>query len=205
MGAFTNTFGKVIKGSELNPFCKEYKAVYEAMSVKPSADDAMIQNALLKYFVDKGYYAKMELIDIFATHDGGQNINWKSPGVHDPSPVNSPPFAAYEGYTGVSTGSKYIRLNFIPSIDAKLMMRDDAFAMIGTGTNVVSSMWDFGALGDVSHFAIQASGSTGYSSFVCNQKSGVTAGNTAGGANPTTSSHLYMARSSADTIRRGVN
>lgn len=128
----------------------EYLAVYNAMSVKPSHWDALKQDALMKSLVSSGLYAKAEFIDIFATHVGGSNINWASPGTHNPIPASGIFFNAYEGYRGNKIGSKTVNLNFIPSTDSTKTSQDNVCMIVGVGDDGAEAFDDFGTFSGAS-------------------------------------------------------
>lgn len=135
------------KGSESMVVLKlstEYQQVYNAMTIKPSHQDAINQDNLMKALVSSGLYAKAEFIDIFATHFGGSNINWVNPGTHNPIPATGIFFNAYEGYRGNKIGDKTVNLNFIPSTDSTKTSQDNVCMIIGVGEDGVDPYDDFG-------------------------------------------------------------
>lgn len=132
-------------------FSPEYQLVYDAMTNKPTGADVVNQAAMLDALVAGGYYAKAEFLDMFSVHTntGGEaQINWHNPGTFDPTLVNNPTFTAYQGFTGASAGTKYVRSNFIPSVDGTIIGQDNICAIVGVGNNIVDgARSDFGASG----------------------------------------------------------
>lgn len=108
----------------------EYAVVYGAMLTKPSYADMVIQNEMIKALVDGGYFARAELIDIFASHVVGESlINWASPGTHNPTLINSPSWEVYKGYIG-SVGN-LINLNFNELSDANIITANSVCLIVG--------------------------------------------------------------------------
>jgi hypothetical protein len=102
--------------SAVDIYCPEYRAVYDAFSVKPSDDTALMQNAMVKSLVDDGYWARMDVFYCAAvrTNSGGDAfINWYNPGTFDITDPGStaPTFTAYQGFDGDGS-SDYLSTNF---------------------------------------------------------------------------------------------
>lgn len=136
----------------------QYRAVYDAMPVKPADEDAWIQNALVKKLVQKGYFAKAEVLDIFATHTDGSLINWKDPtGIHNPTLINNPAFEEYAGYTG---SGGMLNLNFNAHTDGSLI-NPISFCMItasateGQSDAGLVGAWDLAS--DKTHMIVRSS------------------------------------------------
>lgn len=125
----------------------EYLAVYNAFTSKPLHDDIIIQQEMLNALVDGGYFAKAELLDVFACHGNAESLfDWKTPGgTHNPELVNAPAWEEYKGFTGASTGGKCIRLRFNPSTDCVAATQNSICAIIGIMNDVAESKTDFGA------------------------------------------------------------
>lgn len=127
---------------------QQYQDVLTYMTAQsithPSNDDKLIQARLVKELVDGGYWAKAEFIDLFSTPAGMSLINWKAPGTYNPSVVNSAVFEAYKGYTGNNAAARYLKLNFIPSINAAAITPTNITLMFGVGTDVNEARSDVG-------------------------------------------------------------
>ena len=124
-----------------------YTLVYNSFTNKPSAADITIQSTMLDALVAGGYYAKAELLDVFSAHSntaGESQKNWRNPGTFDPTLVNAPTWTQYAGFTGASTGTKYVRLNFIPSVNGTLIGQNNICIMWGVGNNIDESRYDVG-------------------------------------------------------------
>jgi len=135
-------------GISVVTYSPEYESVLAAMPTEPSIADKTIQSTMLKALVDGGYYAKAELLDIFSTPTADSSlINWKSPGTFNPSLVSDPTFQAYGGYAGNVVGTKkYVRTNFIPSVNGTLIGQDNICVIVGVGSDNDGDMWEFGAV-----------------------------------------------------------
>ena len=133
MGAFSKTFGEFNQGTLLN-LCPEYKIVLAAMPVKPSTQDVIRQNRFMKRLVDGGYFAKAEVLDVFATHDGGALINWKNPQVFKPTKIGNPVFSPYQGFCGSAFNA--INMKYRPSADASILSQNNLCVIAATGTNI---------------------------------------------------------------------
>ena len=131
--------------SENIPVISQYQTVYDAMVTKPNVVDKYIQNKMLTKIVNSGLFSKAEFIDIFCTHS--QNtaaINWHDPAKFSPIPTNSPMWTQYKGYTGNTTGTKYVKLSYIPSVDGIAITKTNYCVIIGIGTNIQENLYDFG-------------------------------------------------------------
>jgi hypothetical protein len=89
-------------------YTTEYQAVLDAMTTEPSTATKGYQNTMVGSLVSAGYWARMDVLYIFATTSSGAdeaNINWISPGTHDATEVGagSLTFTADQGYTGDGT------------------------------------------------------------------------------------------------------
>lgn len=175
-----------------------YSLVYQAMPVKPTVADGLIQQKLLNALVDGGYYAKAELIDIFATHAGGQNVNWANPGTFDPAPVNAPVFTAYGGYKGATTGTKYVRLNFNPTTNGTKISQNNICCIVGVGDDSAADTFDFGAASGSTTYLLLQRKSTA-AQFFNNASSGVTITSTMAGG------HVASSRTAGNSYKVMTN
>jgi hypothetical protein len=101
-----------------NPYETEYQAVLDYATAqgfaKPTADQQIKQNQLLKDLKTAGIWAKLDTFAVFA-NDGGANfglIDWKRLTTY--TAYNSPSFTTNKGFTGNGT-SAYIDTNFNPA------------------------------------------------------------------------------------------
>jgi len=106
-------------GSLLNVFTDEYKAIYDAVSVKPSKDIALAQNDFVKSLVDSGVWAKFACIISYG---------WGMPSASDALfwannisrkatlTTTEPTYDPLLGFTG-NGSSSYIDTTFNPSTD----------------------------------------------------------------------------------------
>jgi hypothetical protein len=131
------------------------------MITKPSDADALIQNTMLKALVDGGYFAKAELLDVFAVHTNAANealINWKNPGTFNPSITlvsgGAITFTNYAGFTGQRDWPKlaYIKTNFNPTINGTLISQNNISFIFGDGNNLDDAYSDNGAYDGTTYF-----------------------------------------------------
>ncbi len=183
-------------------FSAAYEAVYNAFAVKPSAEDAVIQQTMLNALVDGGYFAKAELLDVFSAHNEAAGLfNWKAPaGTHNPAGVNSPVFEQYGGFKGNSAGGKCIRLNFVPSTDATLAIRNSTCVIIGIGDNVAEAALDFGGTNAVGYNFIQSRSASNQALFSDND-----AANAAVTANSNSKCHFAHSRTGSPGFDSYIN
>ena len=153
--------GIVGKGTHVN-LSAEYKTVLAAMPTKPNAIDQKNQNAIVKGMVDLGVFSKAVFLDMLSTHSSDSaNINWKTPGTFNPSPVNSPAFEAYGGFTASTTGTKYLKSNFIPSEHADLIQKNNMCWIVGIGNEITEGFYDFGAANGANQISLFSRRSSG--------------------------------------------
>jgi hypothetical protein len=108
---------EIITISNQTSYATEYQTVYDAMGTKPSAGTATAQNTMVNSLVSGGYWARMDLLYIFATDATTveAKINWVTPGTYnltDPGSTN-PTFTSLEGYTGDGS-SDYLSTSYAP-------------------------------------------------------------------------------------------
>jgi len=107
----------VLQGSVLN-LTPEYKAVYDAMVIKPSAELSVVYNDFVKTLKTSGIWDNSDLINIKVTEsnsNGEALINWKTASVSlQLGGASLPTFKQFSGITGTATG--YIRTGIIPNI-----------------------------------------------------------------------------------------
>jgi len=126
----------------VNGLCNEYNTVLSAMTTTPSPADQTIQNRMIKALVDGGYYAKAEIIDIFATHNQNDSlINWKNPNNFNPTKQGNPAWEQYAGFTGAGTDA-YIKTNFNPSTHGTIIGKDNVSIVFGIATDAFENSDD---------------------------------------------------------------
>lgn len=134
-------------------FSAEYQAIldYWVTTLGGSAPTHAISeyfDLMVSTMVENGVWAKTEFFDFFSTHTNTNNealVNWKNPGTFNPDAVNAPTWTQYQGFTGANTGTKYISSNFIPSVNGTLIGKDNICAIIGVGSDIDESNFDFGS------------------------------------------------------------
>ena len=164
-------------------YCNEYQAVLDYWSGQgwdlPDIATTEAFNTMVETIVDGGVWAKGEFFDFFSTHNQNcAKTNWFHPGTFNPSEVNAPAWTQYQGYTGNSATVRYLRSNFIPSVDGTLIGQNNICDIIGIGTNSISTNFDFGAISSTSRrlaFISLWNATTAY--FYCNNSSVAQANN----------------------------
>lgn len=122
-----------------DPYCPEYRAVYNAMTVKPGPDTAHFQSDMVYSLDSAGYWdTQWDIFYVFAqrTNANGEAwINWMNPGTYDVTDPGgtAPTFTVYEGFTG---NSDYLSTNWNPSSDAELYLLNDATIGVYSRTDV---------------------------------------------------------------------
>jgi len=127
-------------------YCTEYRAVYNAMTNKPSETHAGYQNAMVKSLVDGGYWTgRMELFYVFAQYGTAStelSLNWVAPtgsfNLSDPDSVN--PYEHAVQYQGIDFNGTddYLATNYIPSSSAVNISVNDATIGVWMLTNTTS-------------------------------------------------------------------
>lgn len=112
-------------------FTAEYQAVLDAMTVDPQGDTLTWQNALVDSLLLYGYWARMDLLYIFAQkNEQGALLNWIGPGgAFDATNINVTQFDLYEGFTGDGVAD-HLNTNFDVDSDNTNYTLDDASAGI---------------------------------------------------------------------------
>lgn len=153
--------------SSIRSWTEEYKLVWDDFGIEPSNYDSYNQNEWTRKMVVEGYWDKAIFIHMFSTHDGGQLLNWKSPGTFNPSEINDPVFSAYRGYKGVNgSPASLINANFIPSSNAAPATSSDVCWMLGIGTNVLESAYDGGTADNSRWMAIRGNASSTFGTLI---------------------------------------
>lgn len=122
-----------------------YQSIYEAMTNKPPTADRLAQNKLVSDL--ESVWSKISVLDMFAVHtnvSGEALINWKSPGVKNPSIVGTPIFKKHEGFFGAA--ASYIKTNYIPSEDSNVG-QNNICILVGNGSQTISAQAVVGASG----------------------------------------------------------
>lgn len=127
-------------------YCPEYRAVYNAMTNKPSETHAGYQNAMVKSLVDGGYWTgRMELFYVLAQYGTAStelSLNWVAPtgsfNLSDAGSVN--PYEHAVQYQGIDFNGTddYLATNYIPSSSAVNISVNDATIGVWMLTNTAS-------------------------------------------------------------------
>jgi hypothetical protein len=119
-----------------NPFARaqntssyeaEYQAVLNAMTTDPSDANKGYQNDMVKSLVDGGYWARMDVLYIFATEVNTASealINWVNPGTNNATALVTPTWTTLEGYTG-DDATDGVTTNYNPSSEAVNISEND--------------------------------------------------------------------------------
>jgi len=92
--------------TEISPalqLCAEYQPYYDALDIKPRADSALMQNAMIEALADGGYWdgpnVYMEFFYFLAQRStAGAKINVVNPGTYDASDATSTTHIKYQGF-----------------------------------------------------------------------------------------------------------
>ncbi len=99
-------------------FYAEYETVLAAFGDDPSETVQGYQNAFVKALVDAGYWARMDVLYIFASNTSGNALlNWKNPAAYTATIDNlgtRMSFTAYQGFTELNNYGEII-IPFNPS------------------------------------------------------------------------------------------
>lgn len=119
-----------------DPYCPEYRAVYNAMTIKPGADTAAQQNIMFKRIIDT---CDLDLFYVFAQRsntNGEAFLNWIDPmGDYNCTGVNSPVFTEYQGIASDNSTS-YLTTNYNPSTDATYFSQNSGTAATYNNTEI---------------------------------------------------------------------
>lgn len=123
--AFVNLQGQVLRvspsyvapvtvaGSSYNA---EYDTVLASYATVPHDTIKTIQNTLVEQLVDSGYWARMDVLYIFANDDGTDAlIDWITPD-STATNIHSTAFTAWQGFQG-DGANDYIESNYNPNTD----------------------------------------------------------------------------------------
>ena len=184
--------------------------------------------ALIDGLVADGIWAKLDMLHIYATQNAATADLNLIGNIYNATPTSSPTFTADQGYTGASTGTKYLRTNFTPSTASSpkftqnsahvsiwsLTNATTASALImgsnSTGTNVVGMHARF--TGNLSYFYVNDGSTTNVSNsssighFLANRStSSATQGYKNGASVVTNNSSTSSAVSSREIFVAGQN
>ena len=114
----------------------EYDTVYKAMTTKPTAQYAVIDDDMVYSLDSAGFWDRMDYLLIVASeNEDGALINWIKPGTYDADNVSSTAWTKFEGYTG-DGANDYISTNFNLSSNTSNYTLDDASVGIYIRTNL---------------------------------------------------------------------
>lgn len=103
---------RAIASSGFTARSAEYDTVYQAMTTKPTAAYAVIDDDMVYSLDSAGFWDRMDYLLIVASeNEDGALINWIKPGTYDADNVSSTAWTQFEGYTG-DASADYISTNF---------------------------------------------------------------------------------------------
>jgi len=101
-----------------DPYCSQYRTVYNAFATKPGDSSALIQNTFVKKLVDDGTWAKIDVMWIFAANTTNASewaVNWKSPGTYNCTVgAGTVTITTYTGASVTRTDTNWIQTNWSP-------------------------------------------------------------------------------------------
>lgn len=112
----------------------------------PSLPQQAIQSQLYDDLVASGIWDELDVFYCFAT-DGDRDfakINWKNPGTHDCTEVNTPTFTPDTGFFG-NGSSSYLNTNFAPDPDGTKYSQNDAAFFLWSITDTPAAALFHGA------------------------------------------------------------
>jgi hypothetical protein len=90
-----------VLGRTSSPYTAAANALFAAMTTPPTTARKIIINNLIVALQNAGAWSRMDCLYVLAAADSqAARLNWKTPGTLTASAVNSPAFAADQGYTG---------------------------------------------------------------------------------------------------------
>lgn len=118
-GQFINTRPVyAIQGSAGVDYCDEYDAVLAAFGTAPHDTIKAHQNALVDSLATNGYWARMGVFCVYASHDSVDGIiNWTNPGTFNSDLQGGLNWTEFYGLTA-NGSSGYISTNFTPGSDS---------------------------------------------------------------------------------------
>lgn len=118
----------ILGGSRFHPY---YRAILNrALSLGytlPTSSQQALQNQLVLWLVNKGIWAKLDILYILATNGSADfsRLNWINPLLYELTAVNSIAFVANQGWTGNAIDS-YLDTSWNPSIHGVHYTLNDA-------------------------------------------------------------------------------
>lgn len=180
-----------------DPYCPEYRAVYNAMTTKPGLDTAAQQNIMFKRIVDT---CDLDLFYVFAQRtnaDGEAFLNWIDPtGDHNCTDVNTVTFTKYHGIT--SDGTNYVTTNYNPSSEATHFSLNSATVGTVNQTEKDGGLYTTIGLVNIHRIRLMPGASDNFASYMNNQTPYST-------ANTTTKGFTITTRRASDDIENYLN
>lgn len=122
-------------------------AVAAAFTNPPTNARALLIDNLVGSLLTAGVWSQLDLLYIIAAADSqAASINWVSPSNFGLIAVNSPTFAANQGYTGNGSNSR-LRTQYTPSVNGSNYTQNSASVWTWSRTNVANNGADAGSLG----------------------------------------------------------
>lgn len=150
-------------GSDGPNYCREARAYFAAMTVKPSAKRKKDLDRFIRGLIGAGLWTKFDFFHLLASHDAqAARVNLISPTIRAHTLNGSPTFAVNLGYTGIASGTDFLATGLNANTAGLKYVRDDAHMGIWSRTDLkqaATSSWDMGHLG-VGYIGRSDSGST---------------------------------------------
>lgn len=112
-----------------DPYCAEFRVIYDYWTTKPSDSDALLYNTMIKDIVDTGRWAKLDMWEFFAVHSLDAVVDFKSTARVITYSVTPPTFTAFEGFLGVPANSTFIGTGWFPSSGVKFTKDNNAWGI----------------------------------------------------------------------------
>lgn len=146
----TQIGGRRFSIMEVDRYCDEYQAVYNAMIIKPSSEVAARDNAMVESWVNDGVWATKDVIyvhDVHTNDNGEALINWKNPGVNDATIVldgGTMNFTPFEGFQ--SDDGAYIDYGYNPGSEGVNYQQDNGSFGFYSRSDIGEDAYDMGVL-----------------------------------------------------------
>jgi hypothetical protein len=97
----------------------------------PSSNQQILQNNLVVQLKNADIWNRLDVLWVYATDAGSDfaTINWKNPGFHTDTPINSPQFISNQGFKGNGIDS-YLDHNWNPVTNGVNFQTNDASIMV---------------------------------------------------------------------------
>lgn len=99
---------------EEDPYCPQFRAVYDSWTNKPSDLVATAMDTMVRALVDSGVWSKLDAFQLYAVHSNaaGEALKDWATLARTITTTNSPTFTAFQGFAGIIANSTRINTGF---------------------------------------------------------------------------------------------